>query len=52
MYLSQPEIKTYQLVNDYVKLEDSFKDRVLDTDGVFEKFGVLKPDYRLLNPYG
>lgn len=25
-----------QLVNDYVKLEDSFKDRVLDTDGVFE----------------
>lgn len=29
-----------QLVNDYVKLEDSFKDRVLDTDGVFEKFGV------------
>lgn len=41
MYLSQPEIKTYQLVNDYVKLEDSFKDRVLDTDGVFEKFGVL-----------
>ncbi|WP_212511910.1 DNA polymerase I [Acinetobacter seifertii] len=29
-----------QLVNDHVKLEDSFKDRVMDTDGVFEKFGV------------
>lgn len=42
-----------QLVNDYVKLEDSFKDRVLDTDGVFEKIWRLaKPDYRLLNPYG
>ncbi|MEZ6840772.1 hypothetical protein ABVN80_05280 [Acinetobacter baumannii] len=37
-----------QLVNDYVKLEDSFKDRVLDTDGVFEKFGVWPNlDYRL-----
>ncbi|WP_111896183.1 DNA polymerase I [Acinetobacter sp. MB5] len=29
-----------QLVNDKVKLEDSFKERVLDVDGVFEKFGV------------
>lgn len=29
-----------QLVNDCVKLEDSFKERVLDRDGVFEKFGV------------
>lgn len=29
-----------QLVNENVKLEDSFKERVLDVDGVFEKFGV------------
>lgn len=29
-----------QLVTDKVKLEDSFKDRVLDVQGVFEKFGV------------
>lgn len=29
-----------QLVNEHVKLEDSFKERVLDVDGVFEKFGV------------
>lgn len=29
-----------QLVNEKVKLEDSFKERVLDVDGVFEKFGV------------
>lgn len=29
-----------QLVNDCVNLEDSFRDRVLDTQGVFEKFGV------------
>lgn len=29
-----------QLVCPEVKLEDSFKDRVLDVDGVFEKFGV------------
>ena len=29
-----------QLVNDCVMLEDSFKERVLDTNGVFEKFGV------------
>ncbi|ESK39582.1 DNA polymerase I [Acinetobacter nectaris CIP 110549] len=29
-----------QLVNERVKLEDSFKERVLDVDGVFEKFGV------------
>jgi len=29
-----------QLVNEYVKLEDSFKERVLDEAGVFEKFGV------------
>lgn len=33
-----------QLVNDHVKLEDSFKDRVMDTDGVFENlvFGQIK----------
>ncbi len=29
-----------QLVDDCVLLEDSFRDRVLDTQGVFEKFGV------------
>ncbi len=29
-----------QLVNEHVKLEDSFKDRVLDEAGVYEKFGV------------
>ena len=29
-----------QLVNENVKLEDSFKERVLDEAGVFEKFGV------------
>ncbi|MDO3666329.1 DNA polymerase I [Acinetobacter higginsii] len=29
-----------QLVNEHVKLEDSFKERVLDEAGVFEKFGV------------
>lgn len=29
-----------QLVNDCVTLEDSFKERVLDSQGVFEKFGV------------
>lgn len=29
-----------QLVDDCVTLEDSFKERVLDRDGVFEKFGV------------
>ncbi|UUM27600.1 DNA polymerase I [Acinetobacter colistiniresistens] len=29
-----------QLVNQHVKLEDSFKERVLDEAGVFEKFGV------------
>lgn len=29
-----------QLVDDFVLLEDSFRDRVLDTQGVFEKFGV------------
>ena len=29
-----------QLVNEHVKLEDSFKDRVLDETGVYEKFGV------------
>lgn len=29
-----------QLVDDCVMLEDSFKERVLDRDGVFEKFGV------------
>lgn len=29
-----------QLVNEKVKLEDSFKERTLDVDGVFEKFGV------------
>ncbi|MFB2537952.1 MULTISPECIES: DNA polymerase I [unclassified Acinetobacter] len=29
-----------QLVNDKVTLEDSFKERVLDSQGVFEKFGV------------
>ena len=32
-----------QLVCPQVKLEDSFKERVLDVDGVFEKFGV-RPD--------
>lgn len=29
-----------QLVNEHVKLEDSFKERVLDEAGVLEKFGV------------
>ncbi|WFF38872.1 DNA polymerase I [Moraxella nasibovis] len=29
-----------QLVNDCVILEDSFKDKITDADGVFEKFGV------------
>lgn len=29
-----------QLVNDNVTLEDSFKERVLDSQGVFDKFGV------------
>ncbi|RYF84558.1 MAG: DNA polymerase I, partial [Chitinophagaceae bacterium] len=29
-----------QLVDDCVLLEDSFRDRLLDTQGVFEKFGV------------
>lgn len=29
-----------QLVNEHVKLEDSFKERVFDEAGVFEKFGV------------
>lgn len=29
-----------QLVDDLVLLEDSFRDRVLDTQGVFDKFGV------------
>ncbi|WP_343598132.1 DNA polymerase I [Acinetobacter sp.] len=29
-----------QLVTEKVKLEDSFKDRVLDVQGVFDKFGV------------
>ncbi len=29
-----------QLVDDCVLLEDSFRDRVLDTQGVYEKFGV------------
>jgi DNA polymerase-1 len=29
-----------QLVDDCVSLEDSFKERVLDTQGVFDKFGV------------
>ncbi|WP_425915613.1 DNA polymerase I [Acinetobacter sp. TSRC1-2] len=29
-----------QLVTDKVTLEDSFKDRPMDVDGVFEKFGV------------
>ncbi|XID75341.1 DNA polymerase I [Alkanindiges sp. WGS2144] len=29
-----------QLVNDCVNLEDSFRDRLLDTQGVFDKFGV------------
>lgn len=29
-----------QLVNEHVTLEDSFKERVLDTQGVVEKFGV------------
>ncbi len=29
-----------QLVNDNIILEDSFRERVLDHDGVFEKFGV------------
>lgn len=29
-----------QLVDDCVMLEDSFRDRVLDTQGVFDKFGV------------
>lgn len=41
-----------QLVNDHVKLEDSFKDRVMDTDGVFENLRLAKSNYRLLNPYG
>ncbi|MHA3053613.1 DNA polymerase I [Acinetobacter sp. ANC 4640] len=29
-----------QLVTEHIKLEDSFKERSLDIDGVFEKFGV------------
>ncbi len=29
-----------QLVNEHVKLEDSFKDRVMDIQGVYDKFGV------------
>ncbi|KAF7276594.1 hypothetical protein GWI33_010048, partial [Rhynchophorus ferrugineus] len=29
-----------QLVNEHVTLEDSFKEKSLDTQGVFEKFGV------------
>lgn len=29
-----------QLVTEHIKLEDSFKERSLDVDGVFEKFGV------------
>lgn len=32
-----------QLVNDHVKLEDSFREQVLDHDGVIAKFGV-RPD--------
>ncbi|AXI02523.1 DNA polymerase I [Aquirhabdus parva] len=32
-----------QLVNDHIKLEDSFRDQVLDHDGVIAKFGV-RPD--------
>jgi len=32
-----------QLVNDNIKLEDSFKDKVMDYDAVVEKFGV-RPD--------
>ena len=32
-----------QLVDDHVKLEDSFKDKVMDYDAVVEKFGV-RPD--------
>ncbi|MEY2863841.1 MAG: hypothetical protein RLY58_1548 [Pseudomonadota bacterium] len=32
-----------QLVNDHIKLEDSFKDKVMDYDAVVEKFGV-RPD--------
>lgn len=29
-----------QLVNEHVTLEDSFKEKVMDAEGVFEKFGV------------
>ncbi len=32
-----------QLVNDHIKLEDSFREQVLDHDGVIAKFGV-RPD--------